>query len=332
MSASVSVLHSSFLEKQVKGVEQFYKSTDVQQNDCKLKGKEKSRRASEDMHEEIMRNFNKILNEASASTSAITIIREMLTSVVAASAVIVITQDKWAWPFLEPVDVKGLRLDDYYQIIEKPMDFSTIRTRMKAKDGSGYKNVREIYADVRLIFHNAMKYNHESHDVHVMAKTLLEKVEKKWLHLLPKVAKAESELSKEEAQAQEAAYANMTRELGTELSKIDMALTSLKTKAIAKCRKLTLPEKSMLANAFNNLSLENRVKALAVVRETNPDFDDSVDTVMLNFDSQSDYTMLRLYMFVKDTLEVQEGTSAIDHEDNIEAEETKNNDKKRKIM
>jgi len=82
----------------------------------------------------------------------------------------------------------------------------------------------------------------------------------------------ESELSKEEAQAQEAAYANMTRELGTEvsslffgrvvlksndvcyseevfrmvnlrislllfqLSKIDMALKNLKTKAIAKCR------------------------------------------------------------------------------------------------
>jgi hypothetical protein len=78
------------LEKQVKDVEKFYKSTDVQQNDCKLKGREKSRRASEDMHEEIMRNFNKILNEASASTSSITIIREMLTSVVAASAVIVV--------------------------------------------------------------------------------------------------------------------------------------------------------------------------------------------------------------------------------------------------
>jgi len=37
-----------------------------------------------------MRNFNKILNEASASTSSITIIREMLTSVVAASAVIAV--------------------------------------------------------------------------------------------------------------------------------------------------------------------------------------------------------------------------------------------------
>jgi len=28
-----------------------------------------------------------------------------------------ITQDKWAWPFLEPVDVEGLGLDDYYQVI-----------------------------------------------------------------------------------------------------------------------------------------------------------------------------------------------------------------------
>lgn len=58
---------------------------------------------------------------------------------------------------------------------------------MKAKDGTGYKNVREIYADVRLVFKNAMKYNDEKNDVHVMAKTLLEKFERKWLLLLPKV-------------------------------------------------------------------------------------------------------------------------------------------------
>lgn len=58
---------------------------------------------------------------------------------------------------------------------------------MEAKDGSGYKNVREIYADVRLIFTNAMTYNDERSDVHVMAKTLLEKFEEKWLQLLPKV-------------------------------------------------------------------------------------------------------------------------------------------------
>lgn len=74
-----------------------------------------------------------------------------------------------------------------YQVIEKPMDFSTIKNKMDGKDGTGYKNVREIYADVRLVFKNAMKYNDERDDVHVMAKSLLEKFEEKWLQLLPKV-------------------------------------------------------------------------------------------------------------------------------------------------
>lgn len=68
------------------------------------------------------------------------------------------------------------------------MDFRTIKIKMEAKDGSGYKNVREIYADVRLVFKNAMRYNDEKNDVHVMAKTLLDKFEEKWLQLLPKVA------------------------------------------------------------------------------------------------------------------------------------------------
>lgn len=67
------------------------------------------------------------------------------------------------------------------------MDFSTIKAKMEAKDGTGYNNVREICADVRLIFKNAMKYNDERNDVHVMAKTLLAKFEEKWLQLLPKV-------------------------------------------------------------------------------------------------------------------------------------------------
>lgn len=68
------------------------------------------------------------------------------------------------------------------------MDFGTIKKQMEAKDGSGYKHVREICADVRLVFKNAMKYNDEKNDFHVMAKTLLAKFEEKWLQFLPKVA------------------------------------------------------------------------------------------------------------------------------------------------
>ncbi|CAI8590053.1 unnamed protein product [Vicia faba] len=292
------------LEKQVKEVEQFYQSIDVLNNDCKNKGREKpptgSRKplqcASEEMQE--------------------------------------ITQHRWAWPFLEPVDVEGLGLDDYFEIIEKPMDFSTIKRKMNAKDGSGYKNVREIYADVRLIFNNATKYNNdEKSDVHVMAKTLLHKFEKKWLLLLPKVAKAESELSKEEARenltkklAQETAYANMTRKLSAELSKADMTLTNLKTTMIAKCRKLSPLEKSLLAAEITKLSPDNLRNALEILNENNPNFQYSVDDVTtedvtLDLDSQSNYNAWRLYMFVKNALELQDATSAVTHDNNIEEKE-----------
>lgn len=58
---------------------------------------------------------------------------------------------------------------------------------MEAKDGTGYKHVRDICADVRLIFTNAMKYNDDKSDVYDMAKTLLAKFEEKWQQLLPKV-------------------------------------------------------------------------------------------------------------------------------------------------
>lgn len=64
------------------------------------------------------------------------------------------------------------------------MDLGTVQSKM---DGGDYKNVREIYADVRLVFKNAIKYNDDKDDVHVMAQTLLDKLEEKWLQLLPKV-------------------------------------------------------------------------------------------------------------------------------------------------
>ncbi|RZB98937.1 Transcription factor GTE1 isoform B [Glycine soja] len=272
------------LEKQVTEVEQFYESTDnVQGNNskggslAKEKGREKhitgtkkplqdashTEASSAKRMQELMRQFSTILRQ--------------------------ITQHKWAWPFMDPVDVEGLGLHDYYEIIDKPMDFGTIKSKMEAKDGTGYNNVREIYADVRLIFKNAMKYNNEKNDVHVMAKTLLEKFEEKWLQLLPKVAEEEKRQLEEEAQAQldiqlalETTYANKAKDISTELCEIDMHLKSLKEMVIQQCR------------------------ALDIIAETNPMFQpSSTEDVVLDLDAQSDYTLWRLKAFVKDSLEEQ---------------------------
>ncbi|KAL9406774.1 hypothetical protein Peur_003746 [Populus x canadensis] len=222
-----------------------------------------------------------------------------------------ITQHKWAWPFLEPVDVEGLCLHDYYEVIEKPMDFSTIKNRMEAKDGTGYKNVREIYADVRLVFKNAMKYNDERDDVHVMARTLLEKFEEKWLQLLPKVAEEEKRQEKEQTAtlvatklAEEASYANMAQDLSNELHGVDMQLERIREMVVRNSRKISTEEKKKLGTALTQLSHQDLIRALEIVAEHNPSFQATAQEVNLDMDTQSDVTLWRLKVFVQDALKV----------------------------
>ncbi|KAL6527112.1 hypothetical protein OROGR_016202 [Orobanche gracilis] len=153
------------------------------------------------------------------------------------------TQHKWAWPFMQPVDVEGLGLHDYYQIIDRPMDFSIINNQMETKDGIGYKHVCEIRSDVRLVFKNAMKYNDGKSDVHVMARSLLEKFEEKWLQFLRKVTEEEIIREEEESEAQmnmqlahEAAHVKLARDIGNELYDIDLHIEELREMVVSKCR------------------------------------------------------------------------------------------------
>ncbi|KAJ9691766.1 hypothetical protein PVL29_013839 [Vitis rotundifolia] len=250
-----------------------------------------------------------------------------------------IMQHKWAGPFLHPVDVEGLGLHDYYEVIDKPMDFGTIKNQMEAKDGTGYKNVREICADVRLVFKNAMKYNDERHDVHVMAKTLLGKFEEKWLQLLPKVAEEEKRREEEEAEAQldmqlaqEAAHAKMAREISNELYDIDLHLEEIREMVIQKCRKMSTEEKRKLGAALSRLSAEDLSKALEIVAQNNPSFQATAEEVDLDIDAQSESTLWRLKFFVKDALEVQ-GKSSASKGDNTNTNTTTtatNNNKRKK--
>ncbi|KAK7277309.1 hypothetical protein RIF29_18460 [Crotalaria pallida] len=243
-----------------------------------------------------------------------------------------ITQHRWAWPFMQPVDVEGLGLQDYYEVIDKPMDFSTIKNQMEVKDGTGYKNVREICSDVRLVFKNAMKYNDEKSDVHVMADTLLAKFEEKWLQLLPKVIEEEERRKEEEAEAQlamqlaqEAAHAKMARDLSNELYEVDMHLEELREMVIRRCRKMSTEEKRKLGAALTELSPEDLSKALAIVAENNPSFQTNVEEVDLDMDAQSESTLWRLKFFVKEALEVQGKNSG-----SLDGDEKHNNNKRKR--
>ncbi|VDM03934.1 unnamed protein product [Schistocephalus solidus] len=64
--------------------------------------------------------------------------------------------------FLKPVDVEGLALHDYHDIITHPMDLSTVRSKL---DSGAYLNKNEFAADIRLMFANCYKYNGEDSEV-----------------------------------------------------------------------------------------------------------------------------------------------------------------------
>ncbi|XP_065019149.1 transcription factor GTE1-like isoform X2 [Musa acuminata AAA Group] len=234
------------------------------------------------------------------------------------------SQHKWAWPFMEPVDVKGLGLDDYHEVIKRPMDFSTIKNQMEAKDGSGYKNVREIYADVRLVFTNAMTYNDDRTDIHVMAKTLLEKFEEKWLQLFPKVVEEEARQKEDEAWDlanmqifQEVSYETMAKDTSSELDELNLHLEKLRELVIQKCRKMSTKEKRELSVGLSSLPPEDLNKALEIIAQNNPIFRATGEVVDLDMDAQSESTLWKLKLFVKGALELQAKNSASKADDTI---------------
>ncbi|KAH7844063.1 hypothetical protein Vadar_023808 [Vaccinium darrowii] len=315
------------LEQTLNEVEQFYSTTGKKQLNV---SKGTSVAKDKDKH---FANFKKRQQDASRREAAAT---KRMQELMRQFGTILrqITQHKWAGPFMQPVDVVGLGLHDYFEVIEKPMDFSTIKSKMEAKDGAGYKNVREMCADVRLIFKNAMRYNEERDDVHVMAKTLLAKFEEKWLQLLPKVDEEEKRRKEEEAEAQidmqlaqEAAHAKMARDLSDELDEVDLYLEELREMVLQKCR-MTTEEKRRLGTALTHLSPDDLQKALLIVAENNPSFQATAEEVDLDIDAQSESTLWRLKFFVKEALQFQGKSAASTGDTNHNND---NNKRKREI-
>lgn len=298
------------LEQRVNEVEQFYLTASKNQLNTS-KGKDKrilnikkqqqdaSRReaAAAKRMQELMRQFSTILRNT--------------------------TQHEWAWPFMNPVEVERLGLHDYYEVIKKPMDLGTIKNRMEAKDGTGYKNVREMDADVRLVFENAMKYNEPDSDAHKMATTLLEIYQAKWRQLLPKVEKEEKRRHEEEAEAQleiqlaqEADHATIAKDISNELYEVDTHLEELREMVIQKCRKISTEEKRKLMAALSRLTSEDLCKVVEIVAEYNPSFPATAEEVDLDIDAQSESALWKLKFFMKNALQNQVNNPATNNDDN----------------
>lgn len=72
-----------------------------------------------------------------------------------------------AWIFQEPVNHVQLKLVDYLDIVKKPMDFQTIKGKLKEQR---YENISEFMEDMELVFYNCKLYNGEVSGVGQMGK------------------------------------------------------------------------------------------------------------------------------------------------------------------
>lgn len=74
-------------------------------------------------------------------------------------------------PFRQPVDPELLQIPDYYQIIKKPMDLSTIKRKL---DTGQYSDPWQYVDDVWLMFENAWLYNKKNSKVYKFSTKLSE--------------------------------------------------------------------------------------------------------------------------------------------------------------
>ena len=72
-------------------------------------------------------------------------------------------QEPEAIPFRTPVDPQTLNIPDYFDIVKKPMDMSTIKRKL---DSGQYKDPWEVVDDVWLMFENAWIYNRKTSRVY----------------------------------------------------------------------------------------------------------------------------------------------------------------------
>lgn len=75
-----------------------------------------------------------------------------------------VKNDPDAWAFQAPVDPVSLGLHDYFNIIKRPMDLSTIY--QKLCDDFKYSNPQEFVDDMWLMFNNAWLYNKKTSKVY----------------------------------------------------------------------------------------------------------------------------------------------------------------------
>ncbi|KAJ5138780.1 Bromodomain [Penicillium bovifimosum] len=83
----------------------------------------------------------------------------------------------WVMPFYYPVDPVALNIPTYHSVIKKPMDLSTVQSKLKTGQ---YENAKEFEGDVRQIFKNCFRFNIPGDPTYICGQRAEEIFNAKW--------------------------------------------------------------------------------------------------------------------------------------------------------
>lgn len=202
---------------------------------------------------------------------------------------------QYGWVFNTPVDVVKLNIPDYFNVIKKPMDLGTVKSKLAS---GAYRTPLEFAADVRLTFNNAMTYNPSGNDVHVMADTLKKFFEARWKNIEKKLPATDPQPSTEKSESQH----EMRSAKPVPPSK-KRKVSSMHSEVVPESvkRVMTNEEKHKLSQELESTLGEMPVHIIDFLREHCSDGKDSgEDEIEIDIDNLSDDTLFTLRKLLDD--------------------------------
>ncbi|KAI5818207.1 Bromodomain-containing protein [Pyronema omphalodes] len=245
--------------------------------------------------------------------------------------------EAYAFPFYHPVDPVALNIPDYFKIIKKPMDLSTIADKLKL---NSYENASEFEQDMRLMFNNCYKFNPPDQAVHQMGRKLEGVFDQKWKDkpLYTQGSRSPQSASPapyndEMSEEEEGENDKVIEDLESKLEKMKEEILSLKGKkktppvqqnksksSASKARKgstsnasmsskskkakikdvphISLEQKTELSERINLLPAGKMHYALLMIKEMMPNLGNDGSEIELDIDELDPHTLFKLYKYV----------------------------------
>eukprot|EP01128_Nolandella_sp_AFSM9_P000411 TRINITY_DN10571_c0_g1_i1.p1 TRINITY_DN10571_c0_g1~~TRINITY_DN10571_c0_g1_i1.p1 ORF type:complete len:390 (+),score=53.79 TRINITY_DN10571_c0_g1_i1:210-1379(+) len=223
-------------------------------------------------------------------------------------------------PFSSPVDPVALKIPAYFDIVQHPQDLGTVRKNLLS---GKYKSVFEFGEDVRLVWRNALKFNHPDSDIHMMSQTLFALFEESLngaiaLEVAPsKISNSEVQhalTSLKERLGETQAHLLSLRRHGVNWSKDPDYATFFQShdprvvkRSLVPLRQFTKEEKEELTNSICSVVGEDLRVIVMILEEEMPQFlPRNSREIEIDLSLLDDFTLSRLQNFV-DTLATVKG-------------------------